>query len=148
MATDIGRINAAMGGIRALDYQGPETRQVLSHLGALSWAVKKDQAERDKERTKKAETLGKSPGFLRFAAIVEARVKERERAEREKVKPPEFLRCAADYQDAPVGTKIAKRFGSGWWRKVDDGWIDESCTVMPGSHIATAPREVLKWGGE
>lgn len=104
MATDIGRINAAMGGIRALDYQGSETREVLSHLGALALAVKK----------------AKAPGSLR---------------------------CAVDYQDAPNGTKVAKRFGSGWWRKIDDGWIDESCTVMPGNHIATAPREVLKWGG-
>lgn len=120
MATDIGRINAAMGGIRALDYQGSETLEVLANLGSLVWTVKKDQAERDKERLKKAETRAKSP---------------------------EFLRCAADYQDAPHGTKIAKRFGSGWWRKVDEGWIDESCTVMPGSHIAAAPREVLKWGG-
>ena len=121
MATDIGRINAAMGGIRALDYQGTETREVLSHLGSLAWVVKKDQAERDKERLKKAESRAKAP---------------------------EFLRCAADYQDAPNGTEIAKRFGSGWWRKIDDNWIDESCTVMPGSHIAAAPREVLKWGFE
>ena len=121
MATDIGRINAAMGGIRALDYQGSETREVLSHLGALVWAVKQDQAERDKERLKKAEPRAETPWFLR---------------------------CAADYQDAPSGTEIAKRFGSGWWRKIDNAWIDESCTVMPGSHIATAPRVVLKWGGE
>lgn len=79
-------------------------------------------------------------------AIVEARVNERERAEREKVTPPEFLRCAADYQDAPLGTTVEKRFGSGWWRKVADAWIDDVGTIMPGSHIAAAPREVLKWG--
>jgi hypothetical protein len=121
MATDIGRINAAMGGIRALDYQGSETREVLSHLGALVWVVKKDQAERDKERLKKAEDLAKAP---------------------------EFLRCAADYQDAPVGTKIAKRFGSGWWEKYEDVWADENGATVRDSHIAAAPRKVVKWGGE
>lgn len=119
MATDIDLISAATARVQALDYQGPETREVLLRLGSLAWVVKKDQAERNKERLKEAET---------------------------RAKVPEFLRCAADYQDAPHGTEVAKRFGSGWWRKVDDGWIDESCTVMPGSRIATAPREVLKWG--
>lgn len=116
MATDISRIDAARAGIMAVTFPGKEANLVLSALDSLE------------------------------LAIVEARVKKREMAERKKVKPPEFLRCAADYQDAPHGTEVAKRFGSGWWRKVDDGWIDESCTVMPGSHIATAPREVLKWG--
>lgn len=135
MATDIGRINAAMGGIRALDYQGRETREVLSHLGALAWAVKKDQAERVRER-----------GYDAWGrALEKARKNARKKAE---AKTTEFLRCAADYQDAPTGTKIAKRFGSGWWMKINEGWIDESGTVMPGSHIAAAPREVLKWGGE
>lgn len=115
MATDIGRIKAAMGGILALDYQGPEKFSAHSKLIALSRAVKKAQAERDK-------------------------------ATAEKVKAPEFLRCAADYQDAPYGTRVTKRFGSGWWRKVDDAWIDEKSTVMPGRHIASAPREVVEWG--
>ncbi|WP_312802420.1 hypothetical protein [Corynebacterium variabile] len=78
-------------------------------------------------------------------AVVEERIKERKKSAPE-VKPPEFLRCAADYQDAPRGTQVAKRFGSGWWMKIDEGWIDESGTVMPGSHIAVAPREVVEWG--
>ena len=115
MATDIGRINAAMGSILALDYQGPEKFSAHGKLIVLSRAVKKAQAENDKATAEKAKT-------------------------------PEFLRCAADYQDAPHGTQIAKRFGSGWWMKVDEGWIDESRTVMPGSHIAVAPREVVEWG--
>lgn len=117
MATDIGRINAAMGSIRALDYKESETYEAISKLIVLLNAVECDLLKRSEE------------------------------SQEVEVAHPDFLRCAADYQDAPNGTKVAKRFGSGWWRKIDGGWMDESCTVMPGSHIATAPREVLKWGG-
>lgn len=119
MATDEGRIKAAINSIRALDCQEYETRQVLSHLGALVWSVRKYQAEQEKDRQKES-AAGSGE--------------------------PKFLRCAADYQDAPLGTVIYKRFGAGWWRKVHDAWIDENGTVMPGAHIATAPREVRKWG--
>jgi hypothetical protein len=119
MATDEGRIKAAINSIKALDYQEYGTKQVLSHLGALLWSVRKHQAEREKDRQK--------------APALESREQK-------------FLRCAADYQDVPLGTVLYKRFGSGWWKKVHDAWIDENGTVMPGAHIATAPREVRKWG--
>lgn len=117
MATDIGRVRAARSGIMAVTFPGKETTLTLSALDALE------------------------------LAIVDARAKEREVSAREDVKPLSVLRCAADYRDAPHGTKVTKRGLSGWWRKVDGAWIDESGAVMPNSPVSTSPRKVLEWGG-
>lgn len=122
MATDNGRIKAALNSVLSVGYRGLEKEAALDALRKL------DGAE----------------GRSRGAEI--RREKARKKRSPDPVKTSDFLRCTADYQDAPLGTVIYKRFGSGWWRKVHDAWIDENGTVMPGAHIATAPREVRKWG--
>lgn len=120
MATDIGRINAARGGIKAVDFTGKETAWVLSALDSLELAIVEARAkDREKERVRKAEAS---------------------------MNHPDFLRCAADYQDAPYGTRVAKRFGSGWWEKYAVMWADENGVTVSDSHIAAAPRKIVKWG--
>lgn len=127
MATDNGRINAAINSVKAIDYDGPVRGDALAVLEKLKCAE-------GQWRRKNAQRLDELVNQL---------------ADQKRLRTGKnlgFLRCAADYQDAPLGTVISKRFGSGWWKKVHDAWIDENGTVMPGAHIATAPREVRKWG--
>ena len=46
MATDIGRISAAIAGVEAVEYGGPEKEIALEFLANLRDSVKKDKAAR------------------------------------------------------------------------------------------------------
>lgn len=121
METDIGRVSAACTVIKALGFYGKERDLVLSALHALERAVKDAQSERDKAW--RSDSAGKT-------------------------EPPDFLRRLADYQDAPLGTVVAKRYGPGWWLKHVLGWVDENGTLVHGPRLDVAQRWVVRWGDD
>lgn len=109
MATDVGRVRSAIGGIHAVTVSGSEKSEALEALYRLEVACKYAKTE---------------------------------------ARRPEFLQCLADYQDAPLGTVVAKRHSPGWWLKHVLGWVDENGTLVHGPHLDVVPRMVVRWGDE
>lgn len=107
MATDVGRVRAAIGGIHAVTVSGSEKSEALEALYRLEVACKYAKTE---------------------------------------VRRPEFLSSIADYSDAPDGTEVSKKFGPGFWKKVDGCWLDENNFATTSWSVACAERRVTKWG--
>lgn len=137
MATDNGRIKAALKSIDAVEFDGEEKDAALAALRKLDGA---EGRRRGSELRHVNEVLERARNIVALAESVRKCLEESSRG-------PEPLFTEASYTHAPIGTVVQDWLFGHWTKGPNEIWANGSWNFKVSATLAGKTRRVTKWGG-
>lgn len=136
MATDNGRIKAALKSIDAVEFRGAEKDAALAALRKLDGA---EGRSRGGELRRVNEVLEYSRNLVLQLESVRDCLEGSDRG-------PESLFTEASYMHAPIGTVVQDRLYGRWTKGPNEIWTNGTSVFKVSETLAGKSRRVTKWG--